>query len=374
MVLYYNVAQPQNIKDSYQPFDQIDFLVKIPAGREIEQNSFRISGTLKATVVSNGGTNPSTQPRPVTADDAVFFNQYAGVHSCFRSFTTSVSDRTIENIAYYPRWVVMKSQAYDTQIDFCSNSETITELKGLGIQNIIAGTAGTNNQTDGRGVSFSFKPTIAINKSDQNLSQTKFPQIRIMGQLASVYEALYTTIPTVTTSISYTISDLQLSWYEHNQQYDGEVVLNTCYLNKQSIVSNHTNLNIFCPNVYDAISISFISQANINNIATDNNACYLIPQINRVEFMLNGQNAPMVYPLTSYQDYVLNYKKSLMAKDGNSFNKGLLSLGQVFGIGCLFNTSINDKIGVVLDIDDSLVTINNDPYDAFIYVNGYVTM
>ena len=371
-MLYYNVSQPQNIKDSYQPFDQIDFLVKIAKGREIEKGSFRISGTFKPTVISTIGTNVGT-PRAVTADDQVFFNQYAGIHSAFRSFTTSVNDRTIENIAYYPRWVVMKSHAYDTQIDFCANSETITELKGLGIQNIIAGTSSTNGVTDGKGISFSFKPVVAVNKTDQNLAQSKFTQMRVMAQLASALEALYTT-STNTQSLSYTLSDLQLSWYEHNEAYNGEVVLNTCYLNKQAIVSNHTNLNIFCPNVYDAISISFISQANINNIATDNNSCYLLPQIQRVEFTLNGQNAPIVYPLTSYQDYILNYKKSLSAKDGNSFNKGLLSLGQVFGIGCLFSTSINDKLGVVLDIDSTIVQMNANPYDAYIYVNGYLTM
>jgi hypothetical protein len=200
--------------------------------------------------------------------------------------------------------------------------------------------------------------------------------MRIMAQLSSALEAFYTTSDTVS-QITYTISDLQLTWYEQNQQYNGECVLNTCYLNKQSIVSNHTNLNIFCPNVYDAVSVSFIRQVDINDIKTDNNSCYLIPNITRVEFVLNGQNAPLVYPLTSYQDYIVNYKKSLMAKDANSFNKGLISLGQVFGLGCLFNTSINDKIGITLDVDpltDNSNLINNAPFDAYIYINGYLTM
>jgi len=102
MVLYYNVAQPQNIKGSYSPFDQIDFLVKIPAGREIKKNSFRISGTLNVRVLEG------TVDRPVDSTDSVFFNQYCGVHSLFRSFTESVNDQTVENIAYYPRWVGMK--------------------------------------------------------------------------------------------------------------------------------------------------------------------------------------------------------------------------------------------------------------------------
>jgi hypothetical protein len=370
MVLYYNVAQPQNIKDSYSPFDQIDMLVKIPAGREIKKNSFRYSGKLKVSVVPKG----STTSRDLLPTDNVFLNQYAGIHSLFRSFTESVNDQTIENIAYYPRYVAMKRQAELPQTQTYTNSESVIELTGLEGNNILCGdSTGT--------ISWSFKPKIALNKSNVNLPQSKFVQMRIMSQLASPLEAFYTTAVdnngvSTLESISYSISDLQLSWYEQNQSTGGDVVLNTCYLNKQSIVSNHTNLNIFAPNVYDAVSVSFIKQSHLNNILTDNNACYQIPLMNRVEFTVNGNDSPISYPITSYEDIIVNYKKSLNAGDKNSFSKALISAGQCFGVGCSFSTSVNDKLGINIDIQDGTSGINmsNNQYDAYMYVNGYLTM
>jgi hypothetical protein len=202
--------------------------------------------------------------------------------------------------------------------------------------------------------------------------------MRIMTQLASGLEAFYSSlmkeadVPELS-DITYAIGDLQLSWYEQNQTSVGDVVLNTCYLNKQTVVSNHTNLNIFTPNVYDAVSVSFIKQDDLNKILTDNNDCYLINQIERVEFTLNGTDGPISYPLTSTQDYLVNYKKSLMANEKNSYSQILISTGKVFGLGCLFQTSINDKLGINIDVNDD-VPMNTKRYDAYIYVNGYLTM
>jgi hypothetical protein len=368
MVLYYNVAQPQNIKGSYSPFDQIDFLVKIPAGREIKQGSFRMSGTLNITLTrSNGDT------QPISPQDGICFNSYAGAHSLFRSFTESVNDQTVENIAYYPRWVAMKEQADKSQSQLYTSTDATVECKGLRLPNILSG---VDKGSQLNNVYFSIKPQIALNKTNANLPQSKFVQMRIMTQLSSALEAFFTTAVngsgvTLITGINYTISDLQLCWYEQNQSSAGDVVLNTCYLNKQTIVSNHTNLNIFAPNVYDAISVSFIKQADLNTVKTDNNGSYYLAGINRVEFTLNGSDSPISYPLTSYQDILVNYKKSLMAGEKNSYGYALKN--QTFGIGCSFPTSVNDKLGVNIDINDA-VNMSTTPFDAYIYVNGYLTM
>lgn len=373
MVLYYNVAQPQNIKGSYSPFDQIDFLVKIPAGREIKQGSFRLSGKLKVSVTDN--TTGAT-PRDITSADQVFLNQYCGAHGLFRSFTESVNDQTIENIAYYPRIVAMKKQAMNTQTELYTDSENLTELTGPYANMFLVGQSASPNNT----IPFSIKPMIALNKSSANLPQSKFVQMRVMTQVSSGLEAFYSTKVTgspavsVFSAISFELTDLQLAWYEQNQTSAGDVVLNTYYLNKQTIVSNHTNLNIFAPNVYDAVSVSFIRQADLNSLQTDNNACYQVAGINRLEFTLNGNDSPISYPIESYQDIVLNYKKSLMTGEKHSFSKSLIASGQCFGIGCSFPTSVNDKLGINIDINDAVLNASSVKFDAYMYVNGYLTM
>jgi hypothetical protein len=368
MVLFYNVAQPQNIKGTYSPFDQIDFLVKMPAGREYKKGSGRLSGTLKMKVTL---TSAPTQEVDLTPAHQVNVSQFCGLHGLFRSFTTSINDQTVENIAYYPRWVAMKKQAENPQSHLYTSSENIAELTGLSSSNLLCGD-GAN------GLSFSIKPLIAINKSDQNLPQAKVVQMRIMTQLSSSLEAFFSTLVdgngvSLINSILYTVEDLQFSWYEEAQKTVGDIVLNTCYLNKQTVVSNHTNLNLFCPNVYDAVSVSFIRQADLNNIQTDNNANYLLPHIQRVEYTLNGNDAPISYPIESYQDLMINYKKSLMAGEKTCFSKSLISLGQCFGIGCSFPTSVNDKLGINMDISD-VETMSANQFDAYMYVNGYLTL
>lgn len=371
MVLFYNVAQPQNIKGSYSPFDQVDFLVKIPNGREIKKGSFRIDGVLNISVVRK--TQPTASPgediTKIVPQDGISWNQFCGAHSLFRSFTESVNDQTVENIAYYPRYVAMKQQAERPQTQLYSSSESICEGKGLLLNNVLCG------DKDGN-VYFSIKPVIALNKSNVNLPQSKFVQMRIMTQLSSGLEAFYSSIldtngNALINSISYTISDLKLSWYEEMQKSAGDVVLNTCYLNKQTIVSNHTNLNLFAPNVYDSVSVSFIKQKDLNTVLTDNNGCYLIPGIERLEFTLNGNDSPISYPLESYDEYLVNYKKSLNASVKNSF--GWKNINNTFGIGCSFPTSVNDKLGINIDINTD-VGINASPFDAYMYVNGYLTL
>jgi hypothetical protein len=369
MVLYYNVAQPQNIKDKYVPFDQIDMLVKMPTGRELKKNSLRYSGKGKLYVTPISGSR-----RLATEADQVFVNQFCGLHGLFRSFTESVNDQTIENIAYYPRYVAMKKQAMNPQSHLYTSSENITELTGLYANKLLIG--------DSTGYFyFSIKPQIALNKTNANLPQSKFVQMRVMTQLASGLECFYSTAVdgagvSLFSSIDYELEDLQLTWQEQNQTSVGDVVLNTNYLNKQTIVSNHTNLNIFCPNVYDAVSVSFIRQADLNKVLTDNNACYQIPQIIRVEYTINGNDSPISYPITSYEDIIVNYKKSLMAGEKNSFSKSLIASGQCFGVGCSFPTSVNDKLGINIDIQDgsSGVNMSSEQFDAYIYVNGYLTM
>ena len=374
MVLFYNVAQPQNIKEKYVPFDQLDFLVKIPTGREIKQNSFRLSGKLKVLVTPATGQAGAGVERIITPDDQIALNQYCGAHGLFRSFTESVNDQTIENIAYYPRYVAMKKQSVNTQTELYTSSENLTELTGPYNNQILCG------QDANKLIPFSIKPMIAVNKSNANLPQSKFVQMRIMSQVSAGLEAFFSTrlisggTDSFFSSINFELSDLQLCWYEQNQTSAGDVVLNTSYLNKQSVVSNHTNLNIFAPNVYDAISVSFIRQSDLNTTKTDNNACYQIPGIQRVEFTLNGNDAPVSYPIVSYDDIIVNYKKSLMTGEKHSFSKSLIATGQCFGIGCSFSTSVNDKLGINIDIDDTIYNASTTKFDAYMYVNGYLTM
>jgi hypothetical protein len=146
-------------------------------------------------------------------------------------------------------------------------------------------------------------------------------------------------------------------------------------------VSSNTNLNIVAPTAYDSFSASFIQQAHRNNLYCDSNCCEYVPNITRVEFSLNNGTQPLTFAIgggnsPAYQELALNYMKSLkgdMAK--NSIINRLLYENGCFGIGMSFASSVNDKLGVAITMNPNAeFQVSTHPYDACIYVSGFVTL
>ena len=96
MSLFYNSAQPTNIKSIYNQYDVVDFLIKMPTGRQMKSGSLKLSGYLQVSkLLSDGST------APLVADDAVFLNQWSGAHSLFKNTSTSINERVVENLQHY---------------------------------------------------------------------------------------------------------------------------------------------------------------------------------------------------------------------------------------------------------------------------------
>jgi len=160
-----------------------------------------------------------------------------------------------------------------------------------------------------------------------------------------------------------------------------QTTFNTNYLIVQSVVSSNTNLNIVAPTAYDAISASFLQQAHRNSLYADSNCCEYLPEITRVEFSLNNGTQPLQYAIgggnsPAYQDLCLNYMRSLKGNpDKNSIMNRLLYETCTFGIGMSFSSSVNDKLGVAITMNpNGNFQISEYPYDACIYVSGFITL
>jgi hypothetical protein len=63
-----------------------------------------------------------------------------------------------------------------------------------------------------------------------------------------------------------------------------------------------------------------------------------------------------------------------MAGEKHSFSKSLIAAGQCFGLGCSYPTSVNDKLGINIDINSTVFNASSVKFDAYMYVNGYLTM
>jgi hypothetical protein len=372
--MFYNNAYPLNSKPQFGPSDIVDFEVKMRPMRTYLANSFRVSGYLQVSKQLNDGTVV-----PIVKEDNVFVNPYCGVHSFFRNAATSCNGSMIENISYYPVWAGMQKQKAYTLEKLSTSSDCLTELCGTQSNILLLGT----NTADG--VAFSFKPAAAINGSTSNLPQSRFESVRIVFNLASPSEALYTTHKEGSDymlsadgfrSLTYAITYLQSAWYEAPEMpVPSPVVFNTCNLVTTTLLTGYGVFAVTSPNLYDAMSIRFIQQAHRNSLFFDNNLSEFIPGLEggtaKTEVVINGSSAVVSFPIQSYADIARNYLKSLNGGVLNSITNAYLSKTSSFGLGFKFAVAANDRIAISVQIDPTQYDPSQKPCDVFQYLAGF---
>jgi len=388
MPIYYNSAFPQNQKDSYGQYSQVDFLIKTQAGREVESGSMRITGVLNVTKALRA--TPTTFVA-ITPNDKIFVNPFAGAHVLIQNSSVSVNERTIESISSYARPVIMDTMSKNTLEELTACSDSAVEMKGNN-GNIIISTQSAPTQTAGLfGAPFRIVPNVAINKSSANIPSSKYPMMKMMLTLSSATNAFYVSTPVPEApgagdivALDYTISQLQLHWIERPEapMQPKEIVFNTNYLTTSSVVSLNTTIAVVAPNPYDAVTCSFIKQANRNSLYTDANMCEYLRDIDRVEFTLNNQvYGPITYICGSgsspvYQDLALLALKSLGGDpDKNCIVNRVLQENGCFLIGMKYASSQSDRLGITMQINSQTqFSYSQNPYDVLLYVNGFATV
>jgi hypothetical protein len=385
MTTFYNQAQPVNIRNKYDEYSVIEFLCKMPSGRQLKAGSFRLNGYLKVLKTNSAGVVSA-----IDGSEGVMFNQFAGVHSLIRNVTETINGRTISSMQQYGRYAAIQASHDATPEGLVTNSGHASELKGALNTRLLVG----NDIT--KGIAFSMKPHIAINKSSSDLPQTTYSDIKLMLQLGSGIEALYITggkpvSPTIF-NLTFELTDLQLSWMETVEDkslINAPITFNTIAQMTQTITGVNSTISIVSPTAFDAVSMSFLRQSSLNNLYLDSQLSEYVPDITSVAFTINGDTGPLTYTILPpcYQDIALNYYKSLDNSGSaiwriadptkNSIKNRFLSENGNFGIGCAYKTSINDKLAVQLQIDDNTLynpSVAGNAIDCYIYVNGFITL
>jgi len=376
--LLYNATQPSSLKSTYGENDILDFIIKLPQGRSIVANSFRLSGNMVV----------STTKGAITEGDSIHLDPFAGMHSIIRSVNTQVNNSTIENIQLYNRNVAMQRMATNNLESINTSSLLLSEICGTTNHFQLLGTT----KRDGlNSASFSILPMIAINQSSNNLSSDKFQIIQISITLANAVEAFYTDhtaggpymsdAATAFSEIFYNVADLQLEWNEMMEQPGdkGAVIMPVKHLYQQSINNETSYLNITTPQLYNSLSVSFIEQSKRNSIFVNNLLCEKIKGLDlnggALEIMINSGDMPIPYPIQTYQETALNYLKSLNGNLAqNCITNEFLNDTMSFGIGFSLMTSSNDRVAISLKINSEAYNYIIPAYDAFMYVNSFIQM
>lgn len=388
MPIYYNSAFPQNQKDSYSQYSQVDFLIKTQAGREIEAGSMRLTGVLNVTKALSA--NPTTFVA-IAQTDKIFVNPFGGAHCLIQNASCSVNERTIESIAFYPRPVIMDTMARNTLEELTACSDSAVEMKGNNGSVILSTQSAPTQNPLILGAPFRIVPNVAINKSSSNIPASKYPMMKMMLTLSSALNAFYVSTPepapnvgTNIVALDYSISQLQLHWIERPEAklQPKEIVFNTNYLTTSSVVSLNTTIAVVAPTPYDAVTCSFIKQTNRNSLYADSNMCEYLRDIDRVEFTLNNQVfGPITYICGSgaspvYQDLALLALKSLNGDPKkNCIVNRVLQENGCFLIGMKYASSQSDRLGITMSINSQTTyQYSQSPYDVLLYVNGFASV
>ena len=120
-VIQFSSALPENTKDTYNPFDNVDFMV-YPEGRSLMLNKLRLVGKLSVRDGLNRFTKIASRLKDVSIDG------YVGAHSLISDiqveFMSGNSSGIQEIINDYPRYVKMSKSASNNESSMCNASQS----------------------------------------------------------------------------------------------------------------------------------------------------------------------------------------------------------------------------------------------------------
>lgn len=373
MVLFYNQAFPSNIRQSYSGGQQVDFLLKTTPGRAIQAGTMRLTGRLSVT--KSTPQAPSTFV-PVTLDDRVMVNPFAGGHALISNVSSSINERVIETISEYPRMVAARKMGTHTLEELTASLKSGVELCGVG-NNMMVAT---------QSCPFAIDMEIAVNRSSQDLGQSKYSQVKIMMILASATQAFYISteepqVPVIS-QLQYTLTDLELHWSEVPElKTDVPCVFPVHTLVTQSIVSSNTTLSVTAAGPYSSVFATFVKESSRNSPYFDSVMAEYIRDIQTTQFTMQGLDLPLTYTIGSggsppYQDLAIN---ALRAVDGdpekNSICNLLTSQNGCFVVGMRYASSSMDRLQIVIALDpNSDYQISQNPMLATLFIHGFLSL
>ena len=366
-IMYHRVI-PENLKDAYKAFDQVDMLLSFE-GRKMVLGSARI----EAEVEILGGVDLST--------NQIQLDGMVGGHSFFESFTTSVAGgNVIENLTEYPRYAKMVSTATSGRSDM-NNASNVCEMKAPLDEMTTQLLAGVNvpaSQPSSGAISglrpdFSIKPLICVNSGSGALSYKKSGDVRISFQLVRDFGALFGNDMSATTS--YQLKDLRLRFLsvpEDNK--DDSIVMKTKLNIKSSIQSSFANIQTKVGRNISAVSMSLQKQENENSAVNNNLTLDKVPGLTETQFLFNdSSNTLITYQIKNHPEVILRYIDSFMDTGRNKLSLTDLANNNGFGIGLDFGTILDfsqNKISVQLNSGVSSAT----PLLAYMYFHSFVEL
>lgn len=364
-----NVIYPSSTRDVYSQNDIVDFLISYE-NKRVMMNSIRITGVVRVV-------NASSPYGRVDTSKDVKLDSVAGIHNAFQSITSSCDNfGIIENNTEYPRTYRMKMNASQVNTMMANESDKTCELR-LGMDSkskflVLGNNAPDSDNGEGKDVSFSFKPDIALNKSSDDISYGKCGALKVSLRLSTNSQFLY---GNDAGNYKYELRNLQLQYYSGPDKKASNLAFETLYSVKSTAESNNTSLSTRVPAVVRSVSCVFVQQLHLDSAKYNNLIQERPPDVQRVEFSFNDNTTQYVsFVFKNHDEILYNYQRSLGYNGKSNMSQThLWREGDYYGIGLPFNQLVDmrqSKFG--LNIVSGIT--NAVKYSVFMVFRGVVNL
>jgi hypothetical protein len=332
-------VQPENLKDNYVEYDNIDFVLSFP-DQKLNLGSLRLEGEL-SVLYSDENLNANETNKA----KQIYYDHFVGAHACIESVTTQIQGNTIENYSDYARWVKMSTTATADQGDMM-NSENVCEMKApfrLMSNNLLKGEITETAQTGARNEpDFSIKINNCLNSSRDQLPYTRTGDIRVSINLARVGAVLYGA--DVDGNTSYSLKNLRLAFT--SVMDDGNstpsIPMRRKISIKQSLQSSFANVSVRVPAVCSAVSCSLLAQGKENSLTDNTLALEKVPNMTQTQFLFNSStNSYISYLIKSNSEVIDRYIDSLLDTGNNALSVTNMENNNGYGIGLNFDDEVS---------------------------------
>jgi len=347
----YKSILPQSQKDSYGENENIDFNLSFE-GQSIKRGSLRISGNLGLANI-----------------DTTQIDGHTGIHGVFSSVVTEFQTKgVVENLQQYPRLHKMKMLARQDDPQTLSASVNVTSLKIARDEMTTSMLAGAVRLDT---LPFCCKLDIMLNRTDSDIPYSKTGAVRISLRTAS-YAQFMTGATLGAGATTYALTNLELHYQVSESAKSGPVQATTYHLIKHSIDSNNNSISARVPAMVSSVSCSFILASRENSNTYNNLECAELPGVSRVQWTFNDAMNVVKYDITSREEILYNYLKSMGRSDYNSVRTAdLVNESRTYGMGLDFYGGIN-LLNQKLGLDIVSTADNTNVFSMYMFFRSVV--
>ena len=362
MTTTYHEVYPASQKDSYTN-EYVDFIIQPPPNSEIVQGSFNVQGDLK---MEKAGAQ-------IAFDDKIYFDHHAGVACFFDSFIVQMENGVTESkFLHYARHEKMRTICMTSSDELINDSKHHIQWKcasDLQTTQLLRGDTPTTHS-----LSFSFAPSICINRSSRNIKVSEVGNITLSVRLQNPIRAVYGADVTPANNITYTITNLRIQYQAvPAQAHSDKLMFNITSMNQYTINSKQANVEIILPIATQTMSCTFAREADLLPTAEGQQSIYH-PTVNRLIWRFNDENKRnLSYNLESPVEILANYKSSMSSgADSEIDDLRLTDVESNYGVGINFSGTMAKGNKVSMEIDSNADSTNI--LQLFCYFRGLVAV